>query len=131
MRSARQALVVVALLAWTAPPVHAAPAAPVPAAVRAPGIGFRSRARLDEHFSKHGREFGARSPGEYLALAQRLRDCPADDGVLEGLRPDGVTVRYDRATGAFLAFEGDRTIRTFFKPRRGEEYFRRQMERGR
>jgi hypothetical protein len=90
--------------------------------------GFRSRERLEEHYAKHGREFGDISIGEYLALAQRLRDAPPGGDVLELRRPAG-RARFDRASGAFGAYDEDGTIRTFFKPRDGEAYFRRQARR--
>ena len=50
--------------------------------------------------------------------------------MLETVRRDGVTTRFDRQTGAFVAFNRDGTIRTFFKPNDGERYYRRQAERG-
>jgi len=94
-----------------------------------PDIGFRSRSRLDEHFRKHGEEFGRIDRGRYLALAQALRDGPLSDDVLELRRDDGVITRFDRTTGAFIAFNRDRTIRTFFRPNDGIAYFRRQADR--
>ena len=90
--------------------------------------GFRSRERLEEHYAKHGREFGNISIEEYLALAQRLRDAAPGGDVLELRRPAGCA-RFDRASGAFGAYDDDGTIRTFFKPRDGESYFRRQARR--
>jgi len=51
-------------------------------------------------------------------------------GNIEELRrPDGTTSRFDRSSGAFIAFNSDGTIRTFFKPNDGEAYFRRQARR--
>ena len=44
------------------------------------------------------------------------------------VRRDGVTTRFDRQTGAFIAFNPNGTIRTFFKPNDGERYYRRQAE---
>lgn len=107
---------------------------PPPAARPAPppadqGAGFRSEARLREHYDKHGREFGAASAREYLAMARALRDRPIGPDVIEAARADGVVTRFDRESGAFIAFERDGTIRTFFKPRDGEAYFRRQRDR--
>ena len=92
-------------------------------------IGFTTARHLDEHFEKHGREFGPTTKQEYLAMAQALRDMPAGGPILQAVRKDGVTTRYDRTSGAFIAFNPDRTIRTFFKPNDGERYFRRQAER--
>ncbi len=46
------------------------------------------------------------------------------------VRADGVTTRFDRQTGAFIAYNPNGVIRTFFKPNDGERYYRRQAERG-
>jgi pyocin large subunit-like protein len=93
-------------------------------------VGFRSPDKLDEHFAKHGSEFGHVSKAEYLQLAQRLRDAAPGGDILELIRPsDGVVSRFDKLTGAFLAYDRDGTIRTFFKPNDGERYFRRQARR--
>jgi pyocin large subunit-like protein len=115
-----------ALPAASAPSVQAPAAGP-----RAFGeaVGFRSRERLDEHFQKHGREFGAATAADYLRLAQALRDRPAGGGVLERVRGDGVVTRFDRGSGAFIAFGDDGVIRTFFRPNDGERYFERQAAR--
>src|SRR5580700_7533433 len=86
----------------------------------ADGPGFRNRHLFDEHYQKHGREFGNVSPQEYLRLAQALRDAPPGGPILEALKPAGVFTRFDRRTGAFGAYNPDRTIRTFFKPVDGE-----------
>lgn len=94
------------------------------------GKGFRDRAHLDEHYQKHGIEFPGASKERYLALAQMLRDAPAGGDILEITRPsDGVVSRFDRSSGAFIAFDRDGTIRTFFIPNDGEKYFRRQANR--
>jgi pyocin large subunit-like protein len=112
----------------TAAPAPAA-AATAPARRFDPGIGFRSRERLEEHFQKHGAEFRAATADDYLHMAQELRDRPAGGDVLELVRADGVVSRFDRTTGAFLAFDADGTIRTFFHPNDGERYFERQAGR--
>jgi pyocin large subunit-like protein len=92
-------------------------------------VGFASERRLDEHYEKHGREFGRISRQEYLHQAQALRDAAAGGPILESVRGDGVVTRYDRETGAFIAYNPDGVIRTYFKPNDGERYFRRQAER--
>ncbi len=86
-------------------------------------IGFRSQQRLDDHYVKHGREFGNISKAQYLAMAQDLRDAPLSKRVIETTQKDGTISRFDRSTGAFIAFNRDLTIRTFFKPNDGEDYF--------
>jgi hypothetical protein len=92
-------------------------------------IGFASHQKLVEHYQKHGREFGSISMDAYLRQAQELRDQPAGGGVLESVQADGVISRFDRASGAFIAFNPNRVIRTYFRPNDGEAYFRRQARR--
>jgi pyocin large subunit-like protein len=97
----------------------------------AAGPGFRSRRQFEEHYAKHGREFGNISAQEYLLRAQALRDAPAGGPILEARTPDGIVSRLDRRSGAFGAYNPDRTIRTFFIPNAGERYFHRQaLKRG-
>jgi pyocin large subunit-like protein len=95
----------------------------------ASGPGFRSQAQLDEHYQKHGAEFGAISKAEYLRLAQDLRDAPSGDPILEARRPNGEFSRFDRRNGYFGAYNPNGTIRTFFIPNDGEHYFQRQARR--
>ena len=93
------------------------------------GPGFRTQRALDQHYAKHGHEFGNISKAEYLKFAQELRDAPAGGAILESRRRDHVFTRFHRTRGHFGAYNPDRTIRTFFIPVRGEEYFRRQAQR--
>ena len=106
-----------------------APASVARSAITRPNVGFRSRAQFNEHFQKHGAEFGRVTQQEYLRAAQTLRDAPVGGAIEEIRRPDGTVSRFDRASGAFIAFNADGTIRTFFKPNDGEAYFRRQASR--
>jgi pyocin large subunit-like protein len=91
-----------------------------------PEIGFRSPQHLLDHFDRHGAEFRASGPSEYLAIAQALRDAPVGGPILEAVRKDGVITRFDRSSGTFIAFDRDLVIRTCFKPHDGLSYFRRQ-----
>ena len=97
--------------------------------VFAAGPGFRSQRQFEEHFEKHGREFGNVTPQQYLHLAQELRDAPAGGPILEAIKPGGIITRFDRRTGSFGAYNPDGTIRTFFIPNDGERYFHRQAKR--
>jgi len=92
-------------------------------------VGFVDERRLGEHYAKHGAEFGNIRKQDYLRQAQLLRDAAVGGPVLQTVRADGVTTRFDRQTGAFIAFNPNGTIRTFFKPNDGERYYRRQAER--
>jgi hypothetical protein len=91
------------------------------------GPGFRSQKQFREHYAKHGQEFGDVTAEQYLALAQQLRDTPKSRDILEDVRSDGTISKFDRRKGYFGAYNPDRTIRTFFIPNRGEEYYRRQI----
>jgi pyocin large subunit-like protein len=95
----------------------------------AAGPGFRSQRQFDEHYQKHGREFGNISQAEYLRFAQDLRDALVGGPILEAIKPGGVISRFDRRKGYFGAYNPDRTIRTFFIPNDGERYFHRQATR--
>jgi pyocin large subunit-like protein len=95
----------------------------------AAGPGFRTQRQLDEHYQKHGAEFGNISETQYLRLAQELRDAPVGGPILEAIKLGGVISRFDRRTRYFGAYNPDRTIRTFFIPNDGERYFRRQATR--
>ena len=100
--------------------------APAPATPTSSSRGFRTQELFRDHYAKHGREFGNIPADEYLRQAQSLRDAPLSATVLEIRRKDGVVSRFDKATGSFIAFNADGTIRTFFRPADGENYFRRQ-----
>jgi pyocin large subunit-like protein len=95
----------------------------------AQGPGFRSARQFDDHYVKHGAEFGKITKQQYLKMAQELRDLPKGGDVLEAVRADGVVSRFHKKKGWFIAFNRDRTIRTFFIPNDGERYFWRQAKR--
>jgi pyocin large subunit-like protein len=97
----------------------------------AAGPGFRTEALLEEHYQKHGAEFGHVSKQQYLQLAQDLRDAPAGGPILETRRRGGEFSRFDKRHGYFGAYNPDHTIRTFFVPNDGERYFWRQSRRAR
>lgn len=102
----------------------------LPLALIAGGPGFRSKRQFDDHFVKHGAEFGKITKQQYLQMAQEFRDAPKGGDILEVIRPqDGVVSRYHKRHRWFLAFNKDRTIRTFFVPNDGENYFWRQAKR--
>ncbi len=127
LAACRQASVPVTqpIVSTSASPVVASPSA----AIKHPDSGFASRQKWLDHFDKHGREFGKITADEYLRQAQTLRDRAVGGDVLESVRRDGVATRFDKQSGAFLAFNRDLTIRTYFKPNDGANYFWRQSKR--
>ena len=58
-------------------------------------VGFADQRRLDEHFEKHGAEFGRITKQDYLRQAQLLRDAKVGGPVLEAVRrdPEGARLR--------------------------------------
>ena len=93
-------------------------------------IGFKSEKLLQEQYKKHGKEFGKISQREYLLMGQQLRDRPLDMNILESVRrQDGVITRFDKKTGAFIEFEKNLVMKSFFKPAEGERYFYKQQPR--
>ncbi|HEV2288629.1 MAG TPA: RHS repeat-associated core domain-containing protein [Candidatus Acidoferrales bacterium] len=88
--------------------------------------GFADDSSLAAHFEKHGAEFGAKSEGEYEALAKDFLSGPKLEGVLEKVRPNGDILRYNPATNEFGVISKSGAIRTFFKPTNGLAYFNAQ-----
>ncbi len=89
------------------------------------GPGFRTLHMLDDHFAKHGHEFGSITRDQYLRMAQQLRDTRPGKNVLEIKRADGGGAKFDKRYGWFVAYDSDRTLRTFFIPNDGIRYFER------
>ena len=94
-----------------------------------PGPGFRSRAQLDEHYQKHGAEFGAINKARIPAVGARTEGCARGRPDSRSQAPSGEFSRFDRRHGYFGAYNPDGTIRTFFIPNNGERYFQRQARR--
>ena len=98
-------------------------------------VGTRGKSAVDlarellASFDGDLASLAAASARDYLRLAQALRDRPAGGDVLERVREDGVVSRFDRRSGAFIAFGADGVIRTFFRPNDGARYFERQAAR--
>jgi hypothetical protein len=89
------------------------------------GPGFRTHHLLEEHYAKHGREFGKVTQDQYLRMAQQLRDARPGKNILEVKRAGGIS-KFDKRYGWFGAYDSDGTIRTFFIPNDGLRYFERQ-----
>ena len=87
---------------------------------------FRSKKLFDQHFQKHGSEFGDITQEEYLRLANDLLNSDSDTVLHKTEKEDGDDVFFDTVTGYFLVLSTDGYIRTFFVPDKGIDYFNRQ-----
>jgi pyocin large subunit-like protein len=96
-------------------------------ALLAGGPGFRTHHLLEEHYAKHGFQFGKITQDDYLRMAQQLRDSRPGKYILEAKRRGG-TSKFDTRSGWFVAYDSDGTIRTFFIPNEGVRYFERQAK---
>lgn len=94
----------------------------------AAGPGFRTPHLLEDHFARYGIQFGPISLQQYLHLAWQLRDAEPGKNVLASKRPEGGGSKYDVKHGWFVAYDGDGTLRTFFRPKDGIRYFYRQQK---
>jgi RHS repeat-associated protein len=89
-------------------------------------IGFAA-GRWLEHFQKHGAEFGAKTAVEYLRGANALIRGGIAEGVETFVRKGGDRLFYRESTNEFAVLARDgKTIRTYFKPREGRQYFDKQ-----
>lgn len=85
---------------------------------------FRNAEYLQEHYDKHGAEFGYTSPEEYLEGANKV--ICAEDVLYKTEAEDGDGVYYLERTNEFVIISTDGYIRTYFKPEDGIEYYNRQ-----
>lgn len=105
-----------------APPPQASPVSERVPTARAT---WGNPASLQDHFDRHGADFGAKSPEDYAAQAWRFRQRARSGGLRVKVDDEGVQRVFDPATGAFAAYNRDGTTKTFFKPG-SRDYFTRQ-----
>jgi pyocin large subunit-like protein len=75
--------------------------------------------RLEEHYQKHGYQFGQITQEQYLHGAQALLDAEPGQDVLEKIRPDGDIEHFRVSTGEFAVMTKRGRIRTYFKTNYG------------
>ena len=87
---------------------------------------FRTKRQFDEHFKKHGSEFGNITQEEYLQKANELINNDSDTILHKTEREDGDEIFYDTENNEILFLSTDGYIRTYFRPSQGIRYFNRQ-----
>ncbi|MFA7238004.1 MAG: RHS repeat-associated core domain-containing protein [Phycisphaeraceae bacterium] len=87
-----------------------------PTAVKGTGAKFADNAKLDDHFQRHGADFGAKTAAEYQGKADTFLTGSRGQGVLEKVRPNGDVIRYNPATEEFGVVSKNGAIRTYYRP---------------
>ena len=85
---------------------------------------FRNNDRLMEHYNKHGKDMGFKSPSEYEDAASDVVNNP--DALHKTESEDGDDVYYLEKTNEFVIVSPDGYIRTYFEPDGGKKYYDRQ-----
>ena len=85
---------------------------------------FKSESLLQEHFNKHGSEFGYASTSQYESRANAVINSP--DALHKTEVEDGDSVYYIQATNEFVILSTEGYIRTYFKPEDGIDYYNKQ-----
>lgn len=62
-------------------------------------------------------------------MARSMATAKASDDVKTLLRSDNSTSKYRRSSNEFIVLNSDGTIRTYFKPLDGEDYWNDEIER--
>lgn len=85
---------------------------------------FKSASLLQEHFGKHGEEFGYTSTDQYVSGANTVIHSP--DALHKTESKDGDAVYYLQKTNEFVVLSTEGFIRTYFKPDDGIAYYNKQ-----
>lgn len=80
---------------------------------------------LQDHFARHGSDFGARDANDYAAQAAAFLQRARSEGLPAKRDSDGSLRVFDPGTGTFAAYNQNGTTKTFFKPGNAG-YFDRQ-----
>lgn len=87
-------------------------------------LEFRNETMWEEHFEKHGNEFGYKSKEEYLKGANEVINSSTSKHKIEA--EDGDKIYYNEEKNEIVFVSTDGYIRTYFKPNDGINYYNRQ-----
>jgi pyocin large subunit-like protein len=71
---------------------------------------------LEDHFHRHGRDFGAKSAEEYARMASEFLRRSRSERLPTKVDAQGVIRVHDPSTNTFGSYNPNGTIRTFYKP---------------
>lgn len=89
---------------------------------------FRSKQALNNHMSKHGKEYPGFTKEQYIKRALELIEQSVSGKILGHKTKDNVLIRYDKKTNDFVKGRPDKGIYTMFKPIEGQVYYDKQRE---
>jgi len=93
-------------------------------AANRPGNGWGRPGTLQDHFDDHGGDFGSTSPEEYAQQARDFFQRAVQERLPTKIDPSDGTIRvYDPSTNEFGSYNPDGTTKTYFKPKRGPDYW--------
>ncbi|MFF2455154.1 hypothetical protein [Peribacillus simplex] len=84
---------------------------------------FASKSLFNEHYKKHGKEFGPISEKTYLKRAQALVNSRPARHIYAKHRDNGDMIIYNKLTNEYGVISKKGKIRTLFKPKKGYQYF--------
>ena len=90
---------------------------------------FKTDDLLDSHYKKHvveQGEFGNITKDQYLKGAQDFVNSKPGGDVLTKTRTNGDNIFYNKATNEFAVTDKSGSIKTYFKPTNGLEYYNAQ-----
>jgi len=91
---------------------------------------FVSENLFEKHWDKHQNEYAGLTKNAYLEMAREVLSAKLEARELEEfVREDGSIARYRFSTNDFVVGTKNGEIRTFFKPRNGDEYWKYEHER--
>jgi pyruvate/2-oxoglutarate dehydrogenase complex dihydrolipoamide acyltransferase (E2) component len=113
--------------AATSPPApQKSPAAPQPAPAPPAEETWGDMDTLQDHFVRHGKDFGAKNAQDYAAQAWRFLQRAMDEALPAKLDESDGTIRiWDGKTRSFAAYNRNFTTKTYFRPN-SPDYFQRQ-----
>jgi pyocin large subunit-like protein len=88
--------------------------------------GFSELTRND-HFERHGYEYGAKTPDEYEKLAIELKNRASSDDIRQFISKDGFLFKYDVKNKDFLIAKPSGEIVTLYKPTNKLNYWEGQV----
>lgn len=88
--------------------------------------GFRSKAKANNHFTKHKAEFeqdGIKTVDQYIARALELVESATGGDIQGHMDKEGNVIRYDSKQNQFVKGHPEKGITTFIKPVDAQAYY--------